>query len=113
MFVVPLKWLPYLLVFAGVGGIFIGEDVGLSVGLLVVGGIWLLLKRNSSANKSSGTGSTRPNIGTPNANNNLPKMTLQDSKQKSESTAVRYCPRCGQANPGDALFCSRDGERLI
>lgn len=44
MMVIPIKWLPWLLVFVGIGGLITGEDLALCIGCGVVGGLWLYAK---------------------------------------------------------------------
>ena len=44
--VVPMKWLPYLLVIGGIGMLSSGEDTGIGILAAALGGIWLYFKHS-------------------------------------------------------------------
>ncbi|MBR3929814.1 MAG: hypothetical protein IKJ65_12530 [Clostridia bacterium] len=53
MMVVPVKWIPYLLVIAGIFGLASGEEsIGLSIGMAAVGGVWLYFKHSGKRVKA-------------------------------------------------------------
>ena len=56
MLVIPMKWVPYLLVFVGLGRLFglsTDFDITAAIVMLVIGGIWLYLRYSSNSKSST------------------------------------------------------------
>lgn len=53
MMVIPVKWLPYLMVIAGIFGLVSGdESVGFSIAVTAIGGVWLYFKHSGKRVKA-------------------------------------------------------------
>ena len=128
MVFIPLKWLPWLLLIGGIGGLFSGdEDVGLCIGMTVVGGIWLFLRYSSNGTSNADNRSNTTVRATPASpvNSAVSAHTSKTASLKEPSDMetpddkpeihYRKCPwnGCGyDENPPDSVYCEKCGRPL-
>lgn len=53
MVVIPMKLVPYLLLIAGIGGFFTGEDVTTCLLMTIIGGIWMYFRHAASGSSKT------------------------------------------------------------
>ena len=128
MVFIPLKWLPWLLLIAGIGGLFTGEeDVGFCIGMAVVGGIWLFFRHsvNGTSNADNRSQTTSDTTPVSSINSAVSAQTAKtapleehgNEKAPGEKPEVHYrkCPwnDCGyDKNPPDSVYCEKCGRPL-
>ena len=114
MIIVPVKWLPYLLVFSGLYAMLGGEDFGsrfTGLLLLVAGGIWIYYRRKGKSNPSEPTvNENKPSPDITKTSVQKSQLTLNTGSMKE--TPKRICPNCGHSNLCDSIYCEECGERL-
>ena len=105
MMVIPLKWLPWLLVIGGIALIADGETEGVIA--LIIGVVWLILRSPSKGSTSQSASSAKT------ATTQITTQTKQPSqqpKQTVQSDAV--CPVCGTHADNGVIFCPNCGTKL-
>ena len=114
MVVVPVKWLPYLLIFTGVYGLVSGDQefsTGTSLFFIVIGAIWLYLKHG--ARPAASPAKSTVGIAAPVAPSSGEVGTDSPKTPAPSSDSTRYCPCCGAAcaDP-NSVYCSSCGTKL-
>ncbi len=112
MFVVPLKWLPYLFVIVGVYCL-ITEDQDLGIGgslvILAIGVVWLCLQYGKK-NKSTAAAQTQVPVQTAAVNAAAAPAAQQQSSPVHG--AKNFCTRCGTKIAQNDKFCPSCGKAL-
>lgn len=114
MLVFPLKWLPYLMVIAGIAFLFSGEDFIWGILLIAAGGFWIYKRYKNKSNNNSNN-SNNNNNNNFNSFNNIPAertYTSVNEPKKDTGSTVVFCDNCGSKLVEGASFCSECGKRL-
>lgn len=120
MFVVPLKWLPWLLLIGGLI-LLLSGDADLWTVLLTIGsGIWIFFQQkdkknqpNRKENTVSGNNSQKSSQNYPAVQNAVtPVQNISVPQNTSVGSSMRKCPYCGNMENSEMLFCSKCGGKL-
>jgi hypothetical protein len=118
MVVFPLKFLPWLLIVAGIGFMCTGEAIAWGIVLLVIGLVWAGFQVAGWANKRKAKQAapvprTAPDIRlTPNENTQPPQRAYAPSQAEYAPQPASRCPRCQNEDIEDAVFCGKCGYKL-
>ena len=94
MMYIKFKWLPWIVIIAGVYGLFSGEwDPILAIVFIAAGGIWAYLWYGNKKSSSSTANSVVPPA---------PQVPY----------TPKVCPNCGSAVEDGMVFCSKCGTKV-
>ena len=114
MMVIPLKWLPWLILIVGLITLAGGEaETGLV--MIAVGGVWLFLRnlgKNKSNENTAQNSQSAPSARTSTPQATQPSQTAQTRQDTQTEQRVSFCPVCGARADSGATFCTSCGTKL-
>ncbi len=110
MYIVKVKWLPWIFIIAGLYGLFSGEwNAFLAIIVIALGGVGAYYFYGG---KSSGsTPNTRPTGYNPPTEPKHTDITAHPA-QVPAATGEKVCPNCGAPVEEGMFFCSKCGTKV-